>query len=88
MIGHWRGHLNRWRRWLAQALLHRMVFGETSGGHHLAHTRIAPSTCIEHGDCLLLADHVYIGPFNFIEASGGVTVGEGGSYATKLVVAR
>ena len=77
MKGAWRGTLNRLRRRLAQALLHRMLFGETSGGRHLPHTRIAPSTCIEHEDRLHLADHVYIGPFNFIEASAGVTVGEG-----------
>ena len=77
MSGAWRGWLNRWRRRLAHALLHRVVFGESSGGRTLAHTRIAPSTCIEHPDQLLLADHVYIGPFNFIEASAGVRIGEG-----------
>ena len=77
MSGIWRGWLNRWRRWLAHALLHRVVFGETSGGRDLPNTRIAPSTCIEHEDRLQLADHVYIGPFNFIEASGGVVIGEG-----------
>ena len=73
----WRGWLNRWRRRLAHALLHRVVFGETSGGRFLPNTRIAPSTCIEHEDRLQLADHVFIGAFNFIEASGGITVGEG-----------
>ena len=73
----WRGGLNRLRRRLARALLHRVVFGETSGGRFLPHTRIAPSTCIEHEDGLQLADHVFIGAFNFIEASGGVSIGEG-----------
>lgn len=72
-----RARLNRWRRRLAHWLLYRMVFGEHSVGQALPHTRIAPSTCIEHEDRLRLADHVYIGPFNFIEASGGVQVGEG-----------
>ena len=74
---HWRGWLNRLRRRIAHALLHRVVFGEVSAGRYLPHTRIAPSTCIEHEDQLQLADHVFIGAFNFIEASGGVTVGEG-----------
>ena len=74
---HWRGWLNRLRRRVAYALLHRVVFGEVSGGRYLPHTRIAPSTCIEHEDQLQLADHVFIGAFNFIEASGGVSVGEG-----------
>lgn len=73
----WRGAFNRWRRRLAHAVLHRVVFGERSQGRWLPHTRIAPSTCIEHEDRLHLADHVYIGVFNFIEASAGVTVGEG-----------
>lgn len=73
----WRGTLNRLRRRVAHWLLHRMVFGEASGSSFLSNTRIAPSTCIEHEDRLQLADHVFIGTFNFIEASGGVTVGEG-----------
>lgn len=73
----WRAGLNRLRRRLAHALLYRIVFGERSQGRTLANTRISPSTCIEHEDRLVLADHVYIGPFNFIEASGGVTIGEG-----------
>lgn len=72
-----RGWFNRWRRRAAQALLHRMVFGEVSQGQALPNARIAPSACIEHESRLRLADHVYIGPFCFIEASGGVTVGEG-----------
>ena len=72
-----RALLNRWRRRLVQALLHRMVFGEASQGRALPHTRIAASSCIEHEARLQLADHVYIGPFCFIEASGGVTIAEG-----------
>ncbi|MBI3369910.1 MAG: acyltransferase [Burkholderiales bacterium] len=72
-----RAWLNRWRRRLARVLLHRVVFGERSQGRDLPNTRIAPSTCIEHEDRLALADHVFIGPFNFIEASGGVRIGEG-----------
>lgn len=72
-----RAATNRMRRRLARWLWHRMVFGERSQGRWLPMTRIAPSTCIEHEDRLALGDHVYIGPFNFIEASAGVTIGEG-----------
>ena len=72
-----RAATNRLRRWLARLLWHRMLFGERSQGQWRPHSRIAPSTCIEHEDRLSLADHVYIGPFNFIEASAGVTLGEG-----------
>jgi acetyltransferase-like isoleucine patch superfamily enzyme len=72
-----RAWLNRWRRRLAHALLYRRIFGERSQGRWLPHTRISPSSCIECEDRLTLGDHVYIGPFNWIEASGGVTLEEG-----------
>lgn len=72
-----RARLNRWRRALAHLLLHRTVFGEHSGGVDLPHTRIAPSTCIEHEEGLVLGDHVYIGPFNRLDAGAGLTIGEG-----------
>jgi acetyltransferase-like isoleucine patch superfamily enzyme len=73
----WRAPLNRLRRRVARLLLFRMLFGESSHGRWRAHTRISASTCIEHEDRLELADHVYIGPFNFIEASAGITLHEG-----------
>lgn len=72
-----RSWINRMRRRLAHALFFRPLFGERSQGRWLPNTRVSPSTCIEHEDRLVMADHVYIGPFNFIEASGGVTLGEG-----------
>lgn len=72
-----RAWLNHWRRKLAYQLLYRRIFGERSQGRTLPHTRISPATCIEHEDRLTLRDHVYIGPFNWIEASGGVTIEEG-----------
>ena len=54
-----RALLNRWRRRVWQALFYRMVFGEQDGmGRPLAHTRIAPSTCIEGAAGLQLADLV------------------------------
>ena len=72
-----RAELNRLRRRIARVLLFRMLFGEPSQGRLLPHTRISPASCIEHEDRLTLGDHVYIGPFNFIEASGGITLDEG-----------
>lgn len=69
--------MNQWRRRLAHALLFRMVFGERSQGVLRPETRVSPATCIDHADRLTLGDHVYIGPFNFIEASGGINIGEG-----------
>jgi acetyltransferase-like isoleucine patch superfamily enzyme len=55
-----------------------MIFGERgSQGQALRHTRIAPSTCIEGEAGLELADHVFIGQFNFLDASAGLHIGEG-----------
>jgi acetyltransferase-like isoleucine patch superfamily enzyme len=55
----------------------RRVFGERSQGRWLPNTRISASSCLECEERLVLGDHVYIGPFNWIEASGGVTLEEG-----------
>ena len=68
---------NRMRRALWRLLFGRMLFGERSDRQARPGTRIAASTVIDHERSLALGDHVYIGPFNFIEASGGITLGEG-----------
>lgn len=68
-----RAWFNRWRR----RLLHRVLFGERSQGRWLPNTRISPTCVIEHEDRLVLHDHVHIGPFCFIEAGAGLTLGEG-----------
>eukprot|EP01035_Chromulina_nebulosa_P046388 gene46388-62833_t len=73
-----RAWANRLRRGLWHALAYRMVFGErAAGGTWLPHTRIAPSSCIEPWSRLQLGDHVFIGQFNFLDASGGLTLEEG-----------
>jgi acetyltransferase-like isoleucine patch superfamily enzyme len=77
-VGWLRFPLNRWRRRLWRAVFFRLLHGERDAqGRVLAHTRIAPSTCIEGEAGLSLADHVFIGQFNFIDAHGGVHLGEG-----------
>lgn len=72
-----RASMNRLRRRLWHALFFRMLFGEVQQGHALPCTRISPSTCMEHEDRLTLGDDVFIGHFNFIEASSGITIGAG-----------
>ena len=70
--------LNRWRRRLWQWLFFRSIFGEqATDGRALPNTRIAPSTCIVGEPGLRLADHVFIGQFNFIDASAGLQIDEG-----------
>ncbi len=81
-----RAWLNRLRRRVVNALLFRRVFGERSQGRWLPNTRISPSTCIENASRLTLADHVYIGPFNWIEASAGVTIDEGVQITSHVVI--
>lgn len=68
-----RALLNKLRRRAWRLLFFRMVFGERG----LPHTRIAPSTCIEGEAGLVLADHVFIGQFNFIDATAGLSIAEG-----------
>ena len=68
---------NRWRRDWLRRWVWQPVFGEASNGALLKNTRISGATIIEHEDKLVLGDNVFIGHFNFIEASGGITIGEG-----------
>lgn len=68
-----RALVNRLRRRLWRLVFFRMLFGEQG----LPHTRIAPSSCIDGEAGLQLADHVFIGQFNFIDASGGLVIEEG-----------
>ncbi|MDC8783943.1 acyltransferase [Roseateles koreensis] len=73
-----RATFNRWRRAVWRTVFYRMVFGERStAGQLLAHTRVAPSTCIEGEAGLVLGDHVFIGQFNFIDATAGLEIAEG-----------
>lgn len=56
----------------------RMLYGwRHFNGTWLAHTRLHSSTQLEAPERLDIADHVYIGPFNLIDASAGLTIGEG-----------
>lgn len=73
-----RAWLNHTRRRLWHLLAQRIVFGERAAdGTLLPHARIAPSSCIEGEAGLQLADHVFIGQFNFLDASGGLRIDEG-----------
>jgi len=73
-----RAWTNRARRWLWHRLFFRILFGERAAdGRLLPLTRLSPTTCIEHEDQLQLADNVFIGHFNFIEASHGVRIDAG-----------
>ena len=69
--------LNRLRRQWLRRWIWQPVFGEQQGSRLLPNTRISSASVIEHEDKLTLGDNVFIGAFNFIEASGGITIEEG-----------
>jgi acetyltransferase-like isoleucine patch superfamily enzyme len=55
-----------------------MVYGLHSGdGAWQPHSRISTHTRIDGGGALRIADHVFIGHFNHLDASGGLEIGEG-----------
>ena len=63
-----------WRALLAP----RMLYGwRGADGAWRAHTRVSSSTHIDCPQRLQLADHVYVGHFNTLDASGGLSLGEG-----------
>lgn len=71
--------LRHWFNSLLRALgSPRMLYGwRRADGTWLAHTRISSATRVESPDRLQIDDHVYVGPFNLLDASAGLTLGEG-----------
>lgn len=66
------------RRWLQGLGRPRMIYGQRSGdGRWRAHSRISSHAHIEAPERLLLGDHVFVGHFNLLDASGGLSLGEG-----------
>ena len=64
--------------WWRSLMAPRMLYGWRSAqGVWLTHTRISTSTRVECPGQLQMADHVYVGHFNLLDASGGLTLGEG-----------
>lgn len=56
----------------------RMLYGwRHFNGAWLAHTRVHAATELLAPQRLDIGDHVYIGPFNLVDASGGLHIGEG-----------
>lgn len=73
-------HSLRYRinRFFAQLSKPTMVYGyHSSDGTKLKNTRISTSTAIICPETLHICDNVFIGHFNFIEASNNIYIGEG-----------
>ena len=55
-----------------------MIWGyKIRGGKFLKNVRIGSTTFIDNDKNLIIGDNVFIGHHNYIEASNGVTIGEG-----------
>jgi acetyltransferase-like isoleucine patch superfamily enzyme len=67
-----------YRMWRANAIRPRMVSGFVRGdGVFLSKTRMSSSTFLDAPHNLDIADDVFIGHFNFLEASNGIKIGTG-----------
>jgi len=64
-----------WRRYKSNRP--QMIYGIKHQGIKLPNSRISTSSVINSEEKLILEDHVFIGHFNFIEASNGVEIGRG-----------
>ena len=70
----------KYRIWKKFAFLTqpRMIWGyKNSDGIYLKNTRISNTAFIDNPGKLRIEDHVFVGHFNYIEASGGITIEEG-----------
>lgn len=79
------------REWLQRAwralVAPRMLYGlRHADGRWLRHTRISHATHIDTPARLDIGDHVYVGPFNLLDASGGLQIGEGVQITTHCVL--
>lgn len=55
-----------------------MLYGfKVPSGKYLPHTRVSNTTYIGCKNKLNIADHVFIGHFNFLDCCNGLTIGEG-----------
>lgn len=76
----------RWRHDLVRRWFFEPVAGRRADGSRVPGTRISPATLIECEDKLVLGENVAIGPFNFIEASAGVTIGDGVQISSHVAI--
>lgn len=55
----------------------QMIYAYKHCGKILPESRVSSSTVISNKENLQLADNVFIGHYNFIESSNGISIGEG-----------
>ena len=68
---------NRRKQRLLRTTSPTMLYGYQQNGQIFPDTRIGSSTALVGLENLILEDNVFIGHYNFIEASNGITIREG-----------
>lgn len=74
LFKYWRSKRNNKRRMNVRPA---MIYAFEHKGKILPDTRVGSSTTIEFPDSLKLDNNVFIGQYNFLEASNGMTIEEG-----------
>jgi len=75
----WRAGITDWMaRQLSRIVRPRMIWGwKRADGVFLASTRISSASCIQSPEKFFPGEGVFIGHYNFIEASYGIRLGDG-----------
>ena len=74
LFKYWRSKRNHKRRMNVRPA---MIYAFEHNGKVLHDTRVGSTTTIEFPDSLKLGNNVFIGQYNFLEASNGMTIEEG-----------
>ena len=69
--------INKLNYWMLFLTKPGMIYGIKHKGRFLKNTRISNTTVIENKNNLTLSDNVFIGHYNFIEASHDIEIGVG-----------
>ncbi len=78
MVGSWRRQWLRLKRFVSRAWGPRMVGGWVRGdGVFLPHTRVSNASFCFASERLHVEDHVFIGHFSVLDATYGLSIGEG-----------
>lgn len=71
---------------LPQNLIHKYRLSQLSLRHKGTNVQIAPNFCFYHAENLSIGDNVYIGPYSYINAMGGVTICSGTIIGPRLTI--
>ena len=73
LVSFWYGFFNSWMK----SYQPRIIYRYRHNGRVIPTTRVSSSAVITHPKTLTLGSSVFIGHFNFIESSNGITIEDG-----------